>query len=128
MSEQLPNVRAVQFQMSTCPETGGAFNITSYVPRDANAAAIAAELATLREAGFHEMAAANKRKLQRAEIIKTTLTERLTGMQKKGDPVNKAKVKDAIESANADTIILGAEITADEQMLAPAPAEPQAQE
>lgn len=112
-----PQIRVIQFQMATCPETGGSFNITSDIPRSASAKDIAAELAVLREAGYYEMAATNRRKLERAKIVRDTLAERLTKMKQSGDPVKGGKIKEAIENANTSFMEAEAECEADESML-----------
>jgi hypothetical protein len=115
--KKLPEIRVIQFQMATCQETGGAFTVTSDIPRSATSAEIAAELATLREAGFFEIAAANRRKLERSQIIRDTLSERLEAAKKKGDPVKGGKIKEAIEVAYTDVMQMEVECQADDAML-----------
>ena len=113
----LPAIRVIQFQMTVCPDTGEGFQISTDVPRDASAADIAAELATLREAGFFEMAAANRRKLERAKIIKDTLQEKLAAAQKRGDPVKGGRITEAKEQAFTTLLEMEAECDADDKML-----------
>ena len=113
----LPKIRMIQFQMATCPETGASFNIASDIPRTATAQEIASELATLREAGFFEMAAANRRKLERAKIIKTTLETKLTEAKKRGDPVKGGKITEARENAFTSLLEMETECEADDVML-----------
>ena len=113
----IPKIRMIQFQMATCPETGGSFQISTDIPRDASAQEIANELATLREAGYFEMAAANRRKLERARIIKTTLEDKLTAAKKRGDPVKGGKIAEAREQAHTSLLEMETECEADDQML-----------
>ena len=115
--KDLMNIRGIQFQMTTCPESGGAFNITSHVPIDATAEEIAKELATLREAGFFEMAALNRRKLERSKIVSKTLAERLTSAKKSGDPVKGGRIREAIEEAATAVVEGEVQCFADDQML-----------
>jgi len=113
----LPAIRVIQFQMTVCPDTGAGFQISTDVPRDATAAQIAEELATLREAGFFEMAATNRRKLARAKIIKDTLQEKLEAAKKRGDPVKGGRITEAKEQAFTTLLEMEAECDADDKML-----------
>jgi hypothetical protein len=115
--KDLPKIRMIQFQMATCPETGASFNITSDIPRDASATEIATELATLREAGYFEMAAANRRKLERAKIIKDSLLEKLQAAKQRGDPIKSGKITEAKENAFTTFLEMETECEADESML-----------
>ncbi len=113
----LPPIRVIQFQMTVCPDTGEGFQISTDVARDASAADIAAELAVLREAGYFEMAAANRRKLERAKIIKETLYTKLEAAKKRGDPIKGGRITEAKEAAFTTLFEMEAECEADDKML-----------
>lgn len=118
MADTDKKVRVIQFQMTVCPDTGAGFQITTDIPRDCTAKDIAAEMATLREAGFIEMAATNRRKLERARIIKDTLSSKLEAAKKKGDPVKGGRITEAKEEAFTAVLQMETECEADDQMIA----------
>ena len=112
------DIRVIGFQMTICPDTGMGFQVTSDIPRDATAAEIAKEMSTIREAGFIEMAATNRRKLERAKIIKDTLLEKLAAAKQKGDPVKGGQITAAKEAAFTSVLEMEAECDADDKMIA----------
>ncbi len=111
-------VRIIQFQMATDPVTGGQFQITTEVPLDASADVIGAELAILREAGYHEMAAANKRKLDRAHMVKQVMAEKVAAAKAKNtQPLNYKRIEEARKENETDIFELEAECEADGRAL-----------
>lgn len=111
-------VRIIQFQMATDAVTAGQFQITCEVSADADAATIAKELATLREAGYHEVAAANKRRLEREHIRKQVLGEKVAAAKAaNAQNVNYKRVEEARKEIETEIFSLEAEVEADERAL-----------
>lgn len=111
-------VRIIQFQMATDVVTAGQFQITAEIPSSASAAEIAAELATLREAGYHEVAAANKRRLEREHIRKQVLGEKVAAAKAaNAQNVNYKRVEEARKEIETEIFSLEAEVEADERAL-----------
>lgn len=111
-------VRIIQFQMATDVVTAGQFQITAEIPSTASAAEIAAELATLREAGYHEVAAANRRRLEREHIRKQVLGEKVAAAKAaNAQNVNYKRVEEARKEIETEIFSLEAEVEADARAL-----------
>lgn len=111
-------VRIIQFQMATDAVTAGQFQITAEIPATASAAEIAAELGTLREAGYHEVAAANKRRLEREHIRKQVLGEKVAAAKAaNSQTINYKRVEEARKEIESEIFTLEAEVEADVRAL-----------
>jgi formylglycine-generating enzyme required for sulfatase activity len=110
-------VRIIQFQMATDPVTAGQFQITSEVAADATAAEIAVELSTLREAGYHEMASANKRKLAREHMVKQVMAEKVSKAKSANKTLNYKRIEEARRENETAIFELESECEADDRAL-----------
>lgn len=116
-TETAEKVRVIQFQMTTDAVTGGAFQITSDIPRNTSAAEVAAELAVLREAGLAEMAASNRRRLKHAQIVQATLEANVKRDRSAGKHISNSDLDKARMQTNYEMAQLEAVCTADDAML-----------
>lgn len=116
-TEPKDRVRVIQFQMVTDTVTGGSFQITTDVPQSCSVQELAAEIAVLREAGFWEMAASNKRRLEHNQIERREIEAKVFAKRQAGKQIKNTQVDEARQRLNMEEADLEAKIVADETML-----------
>ena len=85
-------LRIIRLQMTVDAKTGEAVEFTSNVPGDASVLDIAHELATLREAAWHEIHASQKRDQEFEHLIAEQVEANIKSAREKGKHLDNKKL------------------------------------
>jgi hypothetical protein len=108
--KETPKLRQINFQMALDTEVQEAFQCAVNVPATATIDEIAAELETLREAGWAEIRKANKRKLLRSRIVREERLKRIKLAKAANTRLDEKRIME--ESRQIDTAIINQEAEA----------------